>query len=589
MKKTALLSLLPLIVTVSSLSGCGSTTGDPSASKLVASQDCIGCHSATISHVTGLSIASEWTASAHNTGNGAGCRDCHEPTAGHPSSCSRCHGGGAPTGTADHDVMNPDTKGKCGNCHGLHLPNDVMMKNAPRHFGNMTATTDRSKRASYVSTMYVGACRKCHNPHNPTGQKKQLRDWADSAHANTASGARNTDFKTRGTYQQASLTFQNYCLRCHTSTGYIRFVTSGFTDLRPFGDPVVQNGVPGVTAVISPDKTKELTNCDVCHDDGNGNSYSFKLRDVPPVVIYYNVSTTRVPIVKLNGNDSRVEYPDAASSNICVPCHSGGRGGVGRMIRIAAAKFMNFSNASNLTSSHQLAASQTLFMTGGYEYEGRVYSSTAGFLHNRIGTGNILNTGAKGPCIACHAQTERPHLFDPVVLTPNSAASVTAITSRICANCHNGTAISGTLLPAWKADGSNLQGRKASFHAALTVLSALISTSGPIGSTNWARYGKVNGPNTMGASSNYNLLRAERGSYIHNDIYARRLIYDSIDWLYNGNLDDDVIAAISDTNKVKLPSGTKNAVTGVVYTDTEIAGLRATAIAYILGPEGHRP
>jgi hypothetical protein len=38
----------------------------------------------------------------------------------------------------------------------------------------------------------------------------------------------------------------------------------------------------------------------------------------------------------------------------------------------------------------------------------------------------------------------------------------------------------------------------------------------------------------MGAAFNLNLLFRDYGGFAHNDLYAKRLIFDSIDWLDGG-------------------------------------------------------
>jgi hypothetical protein len=42
------------------------------------------------------------------------------------------------------------------------------------------------------------------------------------------------------------------------------------------------------------------------------------------------------------------------------------------------------------------------------------------------------------------------------------------------------------------------------------------------------------GKNNMGAAFNFNLLEHDPGAYVHNRMYVKRLIYDSIDWLDDG-------------------------------------------------------
>jgi hypothetical protein len=55
--------------------------------------------------------------------------------------------------------------------------------------------------------------------------------------------------------------------------------------------------------------------------------------------------------------------------------------------------------------------------------------------------------------------------------------------------------------------------------------------------SNWTCVSTVNvtgtpgtGQNNMGAAYNFNLLEHDPGAYVHNRMYTKRLIYDSIDW-----------------------------------------------------------
>jgi hypothetical protein len=44
----------------------------------------------------------------------------------------------------------------------------------------------------------------------------------------------------------------------------------------------------------------------------------------------------------------------------------------------------------------------------------------------------------------------------------------------------------------------------------------------------------------LGAAHNFNYLHHEPGAYAHNRFYAKRLIFDSIDWLDNGSMDGQI-------------------------------------------------
>uniref|UniRef100_C6E1N9 Uncharacterized protein n=1 Tax=Geobacter sp. (strain M21) TaxID=443144 RepID=C6E1N9_GEOSM len=552
LKMLLFLILVPVLV-----AGCGggSNQSGTAISKLAASQGCVSqdCHATWTSPGSGAVIAEEWRASAHNLKNGAGCADCHEPHAGHPQSCSKCHGGGS--GVA---IRNPDGAGKCGKCHGLSYPGDVMVAQAPQHFGNISASELNTKyRASYVSSRNVNNCRNCHNPHNPSGAITIARQWAQSAHGNTKAKAyAYYDFKTMGSAQPSSTTFESNCVRCHTTTGYINFVNSGFVDIHAWGS--------------GSDKTKEVTACNACHDDGAGRTYGYGLRNVAVVSIYYNYSSSKSsPTVKLNNN--KTLYPDAGASNLCMPCHTGRA--VGQMIKDAAALGLNFANV-NMPNGHYRSAGATVFQLGGYEFVGRSYSN-ASFLHSSIGLGNNRGTGGKGPCITCHMTNGTSHLFMPVTL--DDVKAVTGVVSATCVKCHDSSfQTSHTAV--------SLQVRKAGYGAALAMLN--IIKTGKSTSTDWDTFDPGNGANTMGASFNYNLLSSEPGAYAHNPLYTKRLIYDSIDWISNAGMDDDVAAAIS---AATLPGSITNPITKIAYTPAEVAGLKSLAIAYLSGSGGGRP
>ena len=602
--------LSPLLIPLF-FSGCGGG-GDQqleAVSKQAASQDCISCHISAVSPGTAQSITQEWEASVHNTANGAGCADCHDPAPGHPNVCDSCHaGGGQPTG--DEVTRNPDAAGKCAKCHGLAHTTDVMIRVAPQHFGNMTASLgNNSYRASYVSSNYRGNCRKCHNPHDPTKAMGMHRDWAESAHGELRKARTNYDFKTRGTYEPAGTTFQYNCVRCHTSTGYINFVTSGFTQQRPFagpGFPVVQNyprqvapGAAQPADTPSPDKSKEATACDVCHDNGNGTAYSFKVRAVPAFVAYYNFSSANSsPTVKLNNKP--VRYPDLSYSNVCLPCHTGR--GTGGMILDAQAAGLDFSN-TNSPGAHDFAAGAVLFKEGGYEFPGRVYAP-AYFLHDNIGRANEHGTGSKGPCVTCHMNSGTSHIFLPVI--HDAAGKISGIVSKTCVQCHVGP---------YALSGAFLQSEKDGFSAALAMLNVLktdpalpASAQNPSRSkvrplpnrnSNYDAAFPGGGANTMGAFFNSSMLANDPGAFAHNRVYTKRLIYDSIDWLNNGILDDDAESAIngatlavnSTTGKVSL----SNPIMGGFYIpsqlpssayDADFAKVKADAIHYLLGAPG---
>jgi hypothetical protein len=74
---------------------------------------------------------------------------------------------------------------------------------------------------------------------------------------------------------------------------------------------------------------------------------------------------------------------------------------------------------------------------------------------------------------------------------------------------------------------------------------------------------------TLGAAFNLNMLLHEPGGYAHNRYYAKRLIFDSIDFVYNGVLETLVLGSGNATNYYEgsdVGAALQHAV-GLSYTD----------------------
>ena len=550
------------------IAGCGG--GDPArpvqaVSKLASSSSCMTCHATAASPGTGALIADEWRASVHNLKNGAGCADCHEPAADHPNLCSTCHGGGEFQVT-----INPDAAGKCLKCHGPSFPGDAMMALAPQHYGYSTARAlPQATRASYVSGQYQGRCRACHNPHLNTLLQNH-RDYATSQHGDPKGVAWSSrDFK-----QNAN------CIRCHTSTGFIGFVTSGFT--------------PPAAGFGSGDASREVLACDACH-----TSYDFKnsVRQIAAFTAPYTAG------------GSAATFPDIGKSNLCIPCHSG------RASADDIAAVTDFSNAS-FVNSHYLAVAGLMYMKIGfkdfttastvvnptaaasaqYSY-GASYTMFTGpgavssppvpagqvnSAHRRFGTPlinedshNALNGGkgllaewlpgtmdSGGPCVTCHlnAADSNGVLATNDRATSHTLAINTNTFSQVCVNCHFGDVPPTAITPANVR--TFLDSNGGDFQSALTLAEKVLlakykisftsvypyfydlaaDPTGMTPVTDWTRgtNNQVFGRRMMGACFNINLLVREPAAYVHARTYARRLIYDTIDFLDDGHINMSV-------------------------------------------------
>lgn len=567
------------------LYGCGEKTiTATSSTKLEESQGCIDCHSSYQSPVTGKFVAEEWKLSAHNLKNGAGCADCHDFDPSHESArgCNSCH----QALIHAYRTKNPDSAGKCAKCHtsgagfSMSIYNDITNNTLTNHFSTPTlaAYTSGKYKARYVTKNYDKSCRSCHNPHDTTSQMDKLRQWARSGKGNVAAPpwtyydfGRDPRLSTATPGATPANSFGSDCVRCHTATGHINYLANK-SIASPFG-------------ITSKTEGKEVLACNVCHID-----YSYARRKVEAVTAYYNISGTT------GGMKIRIskKYADIGESNLCLNCHvgreigkviSGLAGSVPEIIPdinylVTPTATYDFKNAS-FVNSHYLTAGATVFRTSGFEfYNSSYYDNPPFYAHDKIGVSDFRNTGTSGPCITCHMKPGN-HTFLPVVKDTNG--NVTALSNGATCNnalCHNGG-----------MSGTEIERQKLQFNAAMDSLKAMLQerlsvyfyNANPYMFTkpyvvnyvetgsclnqavkNWLSKDPATAPapapapvydpltkkcsttitggidgtgaNNMGAAFNYNLLYHDYGAFAHNRFYVKRLIYDSISWLYDNNI-----------------------------------------------------
>lgn len=445
---------------------------------------CISCHSTRDPDV----IAAYDQSRHKTTGPGttlAACQSCHDPTDSkhytvkRPTSvCQPCHAIASPlTHAADEALAS-----QCLGCHNPHS-GAVTGVNIARHFDGSFGGN-----AQYVS--HGASCSDCHADNSFSANAEILDDFAASGHADVTSPA------------WASNELHDWvnsdCRPCHTRVGFVDALTGTSTTIPP--------GEPG-----------QILACNACHTS---------------VVDGALRPSEAVQATFVNGLSGSSVFPASRSSNLCIRCHSGRSGG--STIKNSTADFGN----TSFINSHYLAAGATLFRSA-YEYAGRIYSS-APYQHWAVGGDN------GGPCIHCHLATPDSHLFQPVA--KDETGAITALTATSCDDCHQ------DLTPAGMND------RVAGFAAAAEALRAQLSARGihfgaahpyfytapyePGGINtalkNWDGVYPGQGKNVMGAAYNLNLLLHEPGAWAHNQRYARRLIFDSMDFIADGALNEMV-------------------------------------------------
>lgn len=345
------------------------------------------------------------------------------------------------------------------------------------------------------------------------------------------------------------------CQECHTSTGAMNYLNdpAGYDNTANDFSHLADWAVDG-DGVVTSSGQNELLYCWGCHSDNNGGLRNPGANSRP-----YTVDAATVTL------------PDVGNSNVCINCH-GARGNMdsyeigatdaaltGNPATDMTTLAPGFgANTENVTEAHYLVASATLFQAQtriGYEYpvvvvdgEGNpvdAYADVSYFAHSAMGLNSDAPETGSGPCAACHMVTDEGHTFN--VVEKDAGGVITALKSTTCVECHSGahgaalvaedTTIDGVLHTA-AAAAAFLEHEAEGFHGGLALLEAELFNSGLTFTGGYPYFAGATWTNegNFGAAHNYNYLHHEPGAYAHNRIYAKRLIFDSIDWLQNGAL-----------------------------------------------------
>lgn len=469
--------------------------------------------------------------------------------------CTNCH---AASGAIYKSAATSDASAEyetCGTaCHtALSLPVLTMQPIIDTHFDDKATVS--SIEGYVIRAKSDSACRDCHAAHATTLTIQ--KEWAESGHAGEiASGPVQDDtavtppiYSPWAHYDWDSES-RSSCQRCHTATGAANFLND------PTQYNAATNDFSHLADWTTSHKTSgqnELLYCWGCHSDAETG----ELRD--PGALDFSFS-----------NGATASYPDAFHSNLCIACHAGRE--TGNSIKKSTADFSN----TSFINSHYLAAAGILYAQSGYEFANKDYRSSLGFRHDMSGDNAPLppSVTEKGPCVYCHMGSFANHTWK-------------IANDEACDLCHAGTAFSlleegaGGFNEALEVLRIALDGEGYFFYAAhpyfyTTPYDPTYTEIGDCSSNlpvkNWQADGtsvftwdyssatatskscvsKVDpaapgiagtGQDLMGAAYNYNLLAHEPGAFVHNSLYAKRLIFDSIDWLDNGSLDGQITIA----------------------------------------------
>ncbi len=560
---------------------------------------CAKCHSdegaKLYKNVVGIPAVIETNASAAITkASPIQCRTCHQahslelllaadenyPGSAEFNTCTNCH----QTDYAYHGETGPVGLDLARVIYDTHFDDPFTPDIEGYNLG-----PDHDLDDDPLTTIFGSAservCRDCHDVHEAdTTINKQ---WANSSHggniaqlkaaavvaAGTAEAAltagvdstTGSDFPgdlTTGDawehYDWKDTTNRDTCQRCHTATGARNYLEAMIS----LNDDDTTNDI--TYDPINNDfshlagNAQEMLYCWGCHANNSGDLRNPGGRTIE----YVDEDGELLPELPV--------LPDLGKSNVCNSCHSGrgnmdsyGLSGNPSTPMTSAPGY----TGKNVTATHYLAASATIYQAQtkvGYQYPDLSYADKSFYSHKSIGINSDSPETGSGPCASCHLEDSNHRLQ---IIERDAAGIITELKAAICVSCHNGkstlfvaaslvgttqdiwndvteTAVSTTVTAQLVDDSvAELNSKSDGFHEALAIVAEELAADGLNFTPN--SYPYFNGPSwvnegTFGAAHNLNYLYNEPGAYAHNRFYAKRLIFDSIDWLDDGVLDGTI-------------------------------------------------
>lgn len=448
----------------------------------------------------------------------------------------------APSVAVEGYVIRKDSAHPCWDCHGHELKTNSGDADDPAE-ATIHTMWARSGHAGGLLNEVLDAVDAVDCSSSPSLSRGKCNEQVNAAMAAGASDASSGGGFTHYDWDDTGGWGGNArgsCQQCHTATGFMNYATDPTTYVPANND---FSHLSGWVDGVSSSPQNELLYCWACHS----NAESGALRNPGAITPGY---------LDDDGVTATV-LPDINSSNVCISCHIGRESG--GEIKALTGDF----TSQSFINSHYLAAGGTLFRTTGYEYTGMDYEDVSYFHHNDIGMGTNADlaafeaaNGLGGPCVGCHMSASDSHLFQ--VVEKDSTGVITSITATICINCHDGE--HGTAFVAKGGDATAvaaaatfMEEEVEDYAAALNGLAAQMAVLGHPYSTgypyfatgNWNNWGAGTGANLMGAAFNFNLLLHDPGGYAHDRFYAKRLIYDSIDFADDGLLNNTTGATLT--------------------------------------------
>jgi predicted CXXCH cytochrome family protein len=570
---------------------------------------CAACHN----HTNGLRAVNTTVAGAvvawDPNGNGVvdqydECTQCHSLTNNSGALVGNYHDGSSAsvertisdshfddptTAVVEGYNLRKNTANTCADCHNLHKADVTIQEEWAEsgHAGKIAVAKTAALEAN--SILYYGAAAGT-DPYTlrPGSTRTYIEDYKrTTAAAANGTPSANALLKTIGPDPLEAFVHYNWtqttgtgnratCEKCHTATGAANYMNNPAAYVPANND---FSHISGWTATAG-SNSKELLYCWGCHSD----SQTGALRNPGAVVADY----------KFQG--APAVFPNVGPSNTCLTCHVGQASG--NSITDLTAAGNTFVNQS-FVNSHYMAAGSLMYAKGGYtnfvpastnagtmsygqsltsdadqtvDVNGVAVAGKLTSTHRKLGTSAINgdshnpaffvagNLDSDGPCATCH-YAGADHTLE---------LGQKAI-DGVCSKCHEVTDQAG-LEEFLEVEGS------APFEAAINLALAKLSANYNItynqaaypyfydvsaangAVKNWTRSNFLATPLTaadaeklMGAAFNINLLQRDPAAYAHARTYARRLLFDTIDFLDDGIMnmsaaDTAAASGITDAN-----------------------------------------
>ena len=409
------------------------------------------------------------------------------------------------------------------------------------------------------------------------------------------------------------------CGRCHTTEGFSAF----FETLSTTGMGTMAAGV---------------LKCYGCHSDPGAGTLR-KLKGAKATTNYTTDLGWDPGVGLATGAGGyalaygKKPYPDMAASNICITCHDSRQNDPGSITDTANTNykrthylqgaammfvkmgFIAFTNAATLVPGQTYTYQNSLKS----DQDGGIITST----HRKLGTPAMIgdshnptffvkgNLDSNGPCVTCHFtgshsqqidqraidavcikchDSEEGHSiakkadFDKYFLEPQSEVYQDALKLAMQAFNDKNTGVElrresadSEFIRAYKKDANKYGGTEAAAADWTAVMAS-------------GAYTNDNATKTklLGAVSNIVLLASDPAAYAHARTYSRRLMYDSIDFLDDGQINNSVSAtALAKSAVAGTPvSGLYGKHATKAFTDNTLTTIQAPtseAMIYLIG------